>query len=93
MAVGTRRISSAFERWMQRVWRGARGLFAPGDAVTLIVLMVMLLMPVLALSAAGWPLAMQTVLPVLVLSVAFGFILARSHYNELVALIMSGLYG
>lgn len=93
MSVGTRRISSVFERWSLRAWHGLRGLFAPGDAVTLVVLMVLLLMPVLALSAAGWPLAMQTVLPVLVLSVVFGFILSRSQYNELLALIMSGLYG
>ena len=50
-------------------------------------------MPVLSLAAAGWPLDLRTVIPVMVLSVVFGFLLSRSHYNELLALMMSGIYG
>jgi len=48
-------------------------------------------MPVLSLAAAGWPLDLRTVIPVMVLSVIFGFLLSRSHYNELLALMMSGM--
>src|SRR5690606_18431765 len=93
MATGIRPHSSPVERWFQKFWRGTRRLFAPGDFTALLIVFVLLLMPVLALFTAGWPLAMNTVLPVLVFSVIFGFILARSHYNELLALLMSGLYG
>ncbi len=93
MATGIRTNSSPVERWFQKFWRGTRRLFAPGDFTALLIVFVLLLMPVLALFTAGWPLAMNTVLPVLVFSVIFGFILARSHYNELLALLMSGLYG
>ncbi len=93
MATGIPRYVSPAERWFHKSWRGLRRLFAPGDFTALLTVFVMLLMPVLALYMAGWPLAMNTVLPVLVFSVIFGFILARSHYNELLALLMSGLYG
>ncbi len=93
MSASMRSSASTVERWTQRFGRGIKSLFAPGDLTVLLVVTIMLLMPVLALNAAGWPLAMNTILPVLFLSVIFGFILARSHYNELLALIMSGLYG
>ncbi|HEX2906360.1 MAG TPA: transglutaminaseTgpA domain-containing protein, partial [Phototrophicaceae bacterium] len=65
----------------------------PGDELALIATSLLLLMPVLALTAAGWPLALNTVLPVMLLSIVLGFLLARSQYNELLALLMSGIYG
>ena len=68
-------------------------MFAPGDVSTLTIATVLLLMPVLALEASGWPLSSRTIIPVLALSIAFGFLLARSHYNELLSLFMSGIYG
>jgi hypothetical protein len=73
--------------------RSARSLFTLGDIATQLMVFTLLLMPVLALQESGWPLAGGTVIPVLALSVLFGFLLARSHYNELLALIMSGIYG
>jgi transglutaminase-like putative cysteine protease len=93
MATGVRRVSSPLEQWGRRLRHGVNALFAPGDLTALFIVVVLLLMPVLALNAAGWPLAMNTILPVLIIGIFFGFILARSHYNELIALMMSGIYG
>ena len=59
----------------------------------LLVAIALLLMPVLSLSAAGWPLDLRTVIPTMILSILFGFLLSRSHYNEFLALVMSGVYG
>jgi transglutaminase-like putative cysteine protease len=59
----------------------------------LVIAIALLLMPVLSLASAGWPLDLRTVIPVMILSILFGFLLSRSHYNELLALIMSGVYG
>src|SRR5690606_23567579 len=82
---------------LEQTWRrlrlSVRSMFSSGDFTALLIVFAMLLMPVLALQAAGWPLALGTVLPVLFLSTLFGLLLARSHYNELFALIMSGIYG
>lgn len=86
-------VVSPLRRWQRRLVFGWRNLFAPGDELALAVVTLLLLMPALALAASGWPLAMNTVLPVLLLSVGFGFLLARSQYNELLALFMSGIYG
>jgi len=77
----------------QRFQRSWQRLFAPTDVIYIIIVTVMLVMPALALEAADWPLDMRVVIPVLLLSVVFGFLLARSHYNELLALIISGIYG
>ncbi len=81
---------SRLQRQITQTWRN---LFAPGDWLTLIIAFVLLFMPVLALSAAGWPLDLRTIIPITFLSLGFGFLLARSQYNELLALIMSGIYG
>ncbi len=78
---------------MKRMGRSWQRFFLQGDFALLLIATVILVMPVLSLDAAGWPLAMRTTIPVLVMSVAFGFILARSQYNEFLALIISGLYG
>jgi transglutaminase-like putative cysteine protease len=77
----------------QRLVHGWRTLFAPGDVFTLLVALLLLVIPVVALTAAGWPLDLRAVLPIGVLSIVFGFLLARSQYNELVALMMSNIYG
>ncbi len=93
MTTGIQQAVSPLDRWRRRLAFTWRNLFAPGDELALIVTLLLLLMPVLALTAAGWPLALNTVLPVMLLSVGFGFLLARSQYNELLALLMSGIYG
>lgn len=79
--------------WMRRIVKGWKSFFLPGDLITLIIALVLLLMPALSLGAAGWPLGMSTLVMVLILSVLFGFVLARSKYNELLGLMLSGIYG
>ena len=64
-----------------------------GDLQVLVLTFLLLLMPALALQAAEWPMEARTVIPVLVVSTLFGYILARSQYNELLALIVSSTYG
>ena len=81
------------ERQLRRLGHSIRTLFTSGDAIVLGIVGLILLMPVLALSASEWPLDLHTVLPVVILSVIFGYMLARSHYNELLALVMSAIYG
>jgi transglutaminase-like putative cysteine protease len=86
-------LPSPFMRWRRRVLHTWRTLFTPGDITALLIAIALLLMPVLSLASAGWPLDLRTVIPVMILSIIFGFLLSRSHYNELLALIMSGVYG
>lgn len=93
MATRVQSYAPSLGRWLRRTAYGFRTVFVPGDVTALLIVLVLLLMPVLSLHAAAWPLAMGTVLPVVVLSLLIGFFLARSHYNELLALIMSGIYG
>ncbi|MCY4527219.1 MAG: transglutaminaseTgpA domain-containing protein, partial [Anaerolineaceae bacterium] len=57
------------------------------------MLFTLLLMPLLALRAAGWPLSMDPAIPVLLLSLLFSLWLALSRHSELFALLLSWLYG
>lgn len=79
------------------LWQQLRGslqqAILAGDVTALLIAVAMLLMPVLALSAAEWPLDLPITIPTLILSVLFGYLLARSPYNELFALLVSGVYG
>jgi hypothetical protein len=81
------------DRWRRRLFFGWRTLVGPGEFTVLLIVTALLAMPALALNAAGWPLSIRTGLPVIILSVGFGFLLARSHYNELFALFIGGVYG
>ncbi len=81
-----------------------RTIFARGDFSTLVIACLLMLIPVLALSVsldfskelasqrAAWPVSLNQLIPVSLLSVIFGFLLARSHYSELLSLILSGTY-
>jgi transglutaminase-like putative cysteine protease len=93
LATGLRTPPAPLNRWRRRAIHTWRTFFSPGDLTALFVDIALLAMPILSLAAAAWPLDLRTVIPVMVLSVIFGFVLARSHYNELFALIMSGIYG
>lgn len=86
-------LSAPPNRWGRRLAYTWRTLFTPGDGLTLLIALGILLTPVLALAAASWPLDLRTIIPVAVLSLALGFLLARSQYNELLALILGGVYG
>lgn len=61
--------------------------------MALLIVIAALILPVIALQRAGWPLMLATALPTVAFSAVFGFLLARSHYNELLALLMSAIYG
>ncbi|MBN2471933.1 MAG: transglutaminase domain-containing protein [Anaerolineae bacterium] len=52
----------------------------------------MLLVPALAMQAASWTDGLGQLVPVTLLSLLFGFLLARSHYGEFLSLLISGVY-
>ena len=60
---------------------------------TLAVVSVLLLMPLLATDIAGWAIDLDIVLPVTMLSVFLGLVLARSRFGEITALLIGALYG
>jgi len=85
---------SAFPNRLKRGFTNRwRSMFNAGDFSALLIVSVLLIMPALALNVAGWALDMRTIIPVTLLSVGFGFLLSRSQYNELLALIVSSMYG
>jgi transglutaminase-like putative cysteine protease len=86
-------VTPRFTRWRRRFVQEMRSLFNLHDLLTLFIVFVAMLMPLLSLVQSGWPLLSNVAVPVLFLSIVFGFMLARSQYNELVALIMSMVYG
>jgi transglutaminase-like putative cysteine protease len=73
--------------------QNARTFLIPGDLTALLMTVTLLILPALALNAAEWPLEMGVILPITILSAIFGFLLARSQYNELLALMLSTGYG
>jgi transglutaminase-like putative cysteine protease len=81
---------SAFSQRLASAWRS---FFVSGDITSLIIVTVLLLTAPLALNVADWPLSMGVVLPVTFGSLIFGLFLARSQFNELLALVISGTYG
>ncbi|MEP7284476.1 MAG: transglutaminase domain-containing protein [Chloroflexota bacterium] len=90
-----------FWRRVRNTWRT---LFTSGDFSTLIVTCMLMVVPVLALNASldlskdfaqqsvTWRVSLSQLIPVAILSVLFGFLLARSHYSEGLALILSAIY-
>jgi transglutaminase-like putative cysteine protease len=86
-----RQTSAPF--WLQNIRDHWRRFFADGDIMTLVIVTAMLLIPPLALHAADWPLSLEVIIPVGVLSAALGLIFSRSRFGELMALIISSTYG
>ncbi|MCB9461801.1 MAG: hypothetical protein H6670_19280 [Anaerolineaceae bacterium] len=76
----------------RRITNRWRMTFHQGDMIILFIMVVMLLMPALALQAASWPVDVRTIVPVVIIGTLLGFILARSHYNEALAIILSTAY-
>ena len=83
-------IPNRLKRGINSRWRN---IFNVGDFSALFIVSVLLIMPALALTVAGWALDMRTIIPITLLSVGFGYMLSRSQYNELLALIVSTMYG
>lgn len=80
----------AESNWFNELWQT---YIASGDVTALLISIVLLLMPAFALNAAGIPLKLGLVIPVVITSLLFGYFLSRSRYNELYALLVSALYG
>lgn len=70
-------------------WRSPISL---DEVSVLLVVGVLLLMPLLTIEIAGWPVDLDTVLPITLFSVAFGWLFARSRFGEIAALTLSSLY-
>lgn len=64
-----------------------------GDLITALVGFGILAAVCLSLVAAGWHLDLRIALPVSAVSLLIGWLLARSGYNDLFALIVSAIYG
>ncbi|HVO42526.1 MAG TPA: hypothetical protein VMT34_07880, partial [Aggregatilineales bacterium] len=91
---------------LRRMRNGWRTMVARGDIPTLVIACLLVLIPVMGLNAGlgdftrqasprvvtTWPISLSQLIPVAVLSVIFGFALARSHYSEGLALLLSGIY-
>ncbi|MCU0498312.1 MAG: hypothetical protein MUF87_13245 [Anaerolineae bacterium] len=67
-----------FSQRLKTTWRN---LIVPGDLTTLIITIALLMMPVLLLSASDWMLEMRVIVPITLLGVLFGYLLARSRYD------------
>ncbi len=90
------------------MWRRLRSslrmLFTRGDLSALIIACAIMVLPVLSMSqtlsfgaefavqSGSWAVSLDQIVPVVILSVVFGFLLARSQYSELTSLILSGIY-
>lgn len=76
-------------------------MFARGDFSALVITCLLMLIPVLAfnnslnitdIGATTWQVSLNQLIPVALASVIFGFLLARSHYSEVTALLLSWVY-
>jgi transglutaminase-like putative cysteine protease len=79
-------------RWRRRLRNQVRTVFARGDISSLIMVWSLMLITALALRAAHWTDGLGALSLVSFFAVGFGFLLARSHYSELMALILSTIY-
>jgi len=70
-----------------------RNFIVSGDLLMLLITFVLVLQPALSLEAAEWPLMIRVVLPVILIATLFGYLIARTHYNELIALVVNTFYG
>jgi transglutaminase-like putative cysteine protease len=93
MAARAGQQGGTIENLQRRIVTIWRAIFAPGDWMALLAAIGLLLIPALTLAVTGWNLSLQTLVPVSVLSILFGFLLARSQYNEFFALAAGALYG
>ncbi|MDE0608886.1 MAG: transglutaminaseTgpA domain-containing protein [Anaerolineaceae bacterium] len=92
MSAGPGQSTSA-PSWLRQRSHETRRMLAAAEPATLLILTLLLLTPLLSLRAAGWPLSMDTAVPVLLLSLLFSLWLALSRHSELFALLLSWLYG
>ncbi|PJF42737.1 MAG: hypothetical protein CUN50_03090 [Candidatus Thermofonsia Clade 1 bacterium] len=89
----------------RRLRNSLRRIFARGDFSTLIIACALIVLPALAMNqtlrfaaefavqSGSWAVSLDQIVPVVILSVIFGFLLARSRYGELLAMLLSSIYG
>src|ERR1041385_5754543 len=92
---------ASFNRWLRN---RVRVIFTRGDLTALFITCLLLVVPVMALNASldisrdslrgpgAWPVSLNQLIPIAILSVVFGFFLARSHFSELISLMLSAIY-
>jgi len=86
---------------MDRLQNYLRTTFLRGDLTALFITCALMAIPALALSrilnvprsTAYWNVGLESLVWVSIASVIFGFLLARSHYGEITALVLSSVYG
>jgi len=79
-------------RRRRRLRSQLRAVFVRGDFSSLLMTWALMIITALAVNAAGWTRGLEALAIVSFLSVGFGFLLARSHYSELLSLILSATY-
>ncbi|HML20428.1 MAG TPA: transglutaminase domain-containing protein [Aggregatilinea sp.] len=79
-------------RWRRRLRNNFRAVFARGDISSLLMAWGLMIVTALALDAAHWAAGTGLLVTVSIVSVAFGFLLARSHFSELIALLVTMSY-
>ncbi len=89
MSAGINRASNRPGPRRRSRWRSPISL---AEISVLIVVGFLLLMPLLTIEIAGWSLDLDTILPITIFSVGFGWVIARSRFGEISALIISSLY-
>ncbi len=67
-------------------------MFARGDFSSLLITWALMIITALALSTAHWTPDMDSLAVVSFFAVGLGFLLARSHYSELMSLVLSSVY-
>lgn len=85
---------------LDRLRQYARSTFLRGDLTALIITCALMALPALALSRVlnvprstlYWSVSLESLTLVAIASVIFGFLLARSHYGEVTALLLSAVY-
>jgi transglutaminase-like putative cysteine protease len=82
----------ATSRWRRRLRNYTRTVFARGDLSSLLMVWGLMIVTALAVDTAHWTSGLRALAVVSFFAVGFGFLLARSHYSELVALILSAIY-
>ncbi|MCY3917061.1 MAG: transglutaminaseTgpA domain-containing protein [Chloroflexi bacterium] len=89
-SVSSRASNRPGRRRSRSRWRSPISL---GEVSALLVVGVLLLMPMLTMEIAGWEVDLDTVLPVTLFGLPFGWLVARSSFGEIAALVISLLYG
>ncbi len=100
-SVGERLANFGASLTWRRLRNRLRIVFGRGDFSALLITCALMVLPAIALSSllnvqtdtAYWSVGLNQLAIVGIASVVFGFLLARSHYNELLALLMSAIYG